>query len=310
MTNNLDLFSEIDKLKKDQNAIIIAHYYQDPDIQDIADFVGDSLAMAQKAVVTNADVILVAGVHFMAETAKIINPDKKVILPDLKAGCSLAESAPYDKFKDFKDAHPDHRVISYINCTAAIKTLTDVVCTSSNAEKIVNSFPADQKLIFAPDKNLGAYINKKLNRDMLLWDGSCEVHEVFSEMKLVQLKVKHPKAKVLAHPECTESVLSYADYIGSTAGILNYAMNSTDTEFIVVTEAGIIHQMEKKCPGKTFIPAPPNANCACNECPHMKLNSLEKIYLALKNGNPEIVLDNETITKAKLPIERMLALSN
>lgn len=309
MILDLDLFEEINRLKKEQNAIIIAHYYQDADIQDIADFVGDSLAMAQQAAKTNADVILVAGVHFMAETAKIINPSKKVLLPDLKAGCSLAESAPYDEFKKFKENHPDHKVISYINCTAAIKTLTDVVVTSSNAEKVVNSFSKDQKLIFAPDKNLGAYLNKKLNRDMVLWNGSCQVHEVFSEMKLVKLKVQYPNAKVLAHPECTETVLNLADYIGSTAGILSYAIKSESKEFIVVTEAGIIHQMEKQCPDKKFIPAPPDANCACNECPHMKLNSLEKIYLALKNGFPEIVLDDETIRQAKLPIERMLQLS-
>ncbi len=309
MKQDLDLFEEIDRLKKEQNAIIIAHYYQDADIQDIADFVGDSLAMAQQAAKTNADVILVAGVHFMAETAKIINPSKKVLLPDLKAGCSLAESAPYEEFKKFKENHPDHKVISYINCTAAIKTLTDVVVTSSNAEKVVNSFSKDQKLIFAPDKNLGAYLNKKLNRDMVLWNGSCQVHEVFSEMKLVKLKVQYPNAKVLAHPECTETVLNLADYIGSTAGILSYAIKSESKEFIVVTEAGIIHQMEKQCPDKKFIPAPPDANCACNECPHMKLNSLEKIYLALKNGFPEIVLDEETILQAKLPIERMLKLS-
>jgi len=309
MNPALDLFEEIDRFKKEQNAIIIAHYYQDADIQDIADFVGDSLAMAQQASKTNADVILVAGVHFMAETAKIINPSKKVLLPDLKAGCSLAESAPYEEFKKFKENHPDHKVISYINCTAAIKTLTDVVVTSSNAEKVVNSFSKDQKLIFAPDKNLGSYLNKKLNREMVLWDGSCQVHEVFSEMKLIKLKVQYPNAKVLAHPECTESVLNLADYIGSTAGILSYANKSDAKEFIVVTEAGIIHQMEKQCPDKKFIPAPPDANCACNECPHMKLNSLEKIYLALKNGFPEIVLDEETIRQAKLPIERMLQLS-
>jgi len=309
MNPALDLFEEIDRFKKEQNAIIIAHYYQDADIQDIADFVGDSLAMAQQASKTNADVILVAGVHFMAETAKIINPSKKVLLPDLKAGCSLAESAPYEEFKKFKENHPDHKVISYINCTAAIKTLTDVVVTSSNAEKVVNSFSKDQKLIFAPDKNLGSYLNKKLNREMVLWDGSCQVHDVFSEMKLIKLKVQYPNAKVLAHPECTESVLNLADYIGSTAGILSYANKSDAKEFIVVTEAGIIHQMEKQCPDKKFIPAPPDANCACNECPHMKLNSLEKIYLALKNGFPEIVLDEETIRQAKLPIERMLQLS-
>lgn len=307
---NLDYFAEIERMKKEQNATIIAHYYQDPDIQDIADFVGDSLAMAKEAAKTNAEVILISGVHFMAETAKIINPNKKILLPDVNAGCSLADSAPYEAFKKFREEHPDHKVISYVNCSAAVKTLTDVVCTSTNAEKIVNSFPPDQKLIFAPDRNLGAYLNKKLNKNMLLWNGACEVHEVFSERKLIELKMKHPNAKVLAHPECTEEVLAHADYVGSTSGILNFAITSNAKEFIIVTEPGIIHQLEKKCPDKKFIPAPPNANCACNECPYMKLNTIEKIYLALKNGSPEVVLDSKTIELAKRSIDRMLALSN
>ncbi len=300
---------EIKKLKKDLNAVILAHYYQEGEIQDIADHVGDSLQLAQAAAKTTADVILFAGVHFMAETAKILNPDKLVLLPDLNAGCSLADDCPYDEFKAFRDRYPDHLVLSYINCSAAIKTLSDVIVTSSNAEKIVSSFPADQPLIFAPDKNLGAYLNKKTGRKMVLWDGSCQVHEVFSERKMIDLKLRHPDALILAHPECTEQVLDHADFIGSTTGILNYAVKSEATEFIVVTEPGIIHQMEKSCPEKKFIPAPPEANCACNECPHMKLNTLEKVFLALKNRQPEITLDSETLRLARRPIDKMLALS-
>lgn len=300
---------EIKKLKKDLNAVILAHYYQEGEIQDIADHVGDSLQLAQAAAKTTADVILFAGVHFMAETAKILNPDKLVLLPDLNAGCSLADDCPYDEFKAFRDRYPDHLVLSYINCSAAIKTLSDVIVTSSNAEKIVSSFPADQPLLFAPDKNLGAYLNKKTGRNMVLWDGSCQVHEVFSERKMIDLKLRHPDALILAHPECTEQVLDHADFIGSTTGILNYAVKSEATEFIVVTEPGIIHQMEKSCPEKKFIPAPPEANCACNECPHMKLNTLEKVFLALKNRQPEITLDSETLRLARRPIDKMLALS-
>jgi len=303
------LTEEIKKLKKDLNAVILAHYYQEGEIQDIADHVGDSLQLAQAAAKTTADVILFAGVHFMAETAKILNPDKLVLLPDLNAGCSLADDCPYDKFRAFREQYPDHLVLSYINCSAAIKTLSDVIVTSSNAEKIVSSFPADQPLIFAPDKNLGAYLNKKTGRKMVLWDGSCQVHEVFSERKMIDLKLRHPDALILAHPECTEQVLDHADFIGSTTGILNYAVKSEAAEFIVVTEPGIIHQMEKFCPEKKFIPAPPEANCACNECPHMKLNTLEKVYLALKNRQPEITLDSETLRLARRPIDKMLALS-
>lgn len=306
---SLDLFSEIQKLKKEKNAIILAHYYQDADIQDIADYIGDSLGLSQQAAKTDADVIVFAGVHFMAETAKILCPDKKVLLPDLRAGCSLADSCPADKFAEFKKQYPDHLVISYINCTAELKTLTDIVCTSTNAVQIVESLPKDQKIIFAPDKNLGAYIKKKTGRDMVLWDGACMVHEIFSLEKIVKLKAQHPAAKLLAHPECEASLLEVADYIGSTTGILNYATKSDAKEFIVATEAGIIHQMEKANPGKMFLPAPPNNSCACNDCPHMKLNTLEKLYNCLKYELPEIILAPELIERAKKPIIRMLDLS-
>lgn len=306
---SLDLFAEINKLKKEKNAIILAHYYQDADIQDIADYIGDSLGLSQEAAKTNADIIVFAGVHFMAETAKILCQNKKVLLPDLKAGCSLADSCPADKFQSFKDKHPDHIVISYINCTAELKTLTDIVCTSTNAVQIVESLPQGQKIIFAPDKNLGAYINKKTGRNMVLWDGACMVHEIFSLEKIVRLKNSHPDALLLAHPECEAKILEIADYIGSTTGILNYATKSNSKEFIVATEAGIIHQMQKLNPGKSFIPAPPNNSCACNDCPHMKLNTLEKLYNCLKYEQPEIVLDPEIIEKAKKPIIRMLELS-
>ncbi|MGZ3899471.1 MAG: quinolinate synthase NadA [Bacteroidia bacterium] len=306
---SLDLFTEINKLKKEKNAIILAHYYQDADIQDIADYIGDSLGLSQEAAKTNADIIVFAGVHFMAETAKILSPNKKVLLPDLKAGCSLADSCPADKFAEFKKQYPDHLVISYINCTADLKTLTDIVCTSTNAVQIVESLPKDQKIIFAPDKNLGAYIKKKTGRDMVLWNGACMVHEIFSLEKIIKLKNKHPNAKLLAHPECEANLLEIADYIGSTTGILNYATKSDCKEFIVATEAGIIHQMEKANPGKTFIPAPPNNSCACNDCPHMKLNTLEKLYNCLKHEQPEVLLSAELIEKAKKPIIKMLDLS-
>ncbi|MCW3103517.1 MAG: nadA [Bacteroidetes bacterium] len=306
---SLDLFSEIQKLKKEKNAIILAHYYQDADIQDIADYIGDSLGLSQQAAKTDADVIVFAGVHFMAETAKILCPNKKVLLPDLRAGCSLADSCPADKFAEFKKQYPDHLVISYINCTAELKTLTDIVCTSTNAVQIVESLPKDQKIIFAPDKNLGAYIKKKTGRDMVLWDGACMVHELFSLEKIVKLKAQHPGAKLLAHPECEAALLEVADYIGSTTGILNYATKSDAKEFIVATEAGIIHQMEKANPGKMFIPAPPTNSCACNDCPHMKLNTLEKLYNCLKYEQPEIILAPELIEQAKKPIIRMLDLS-
>lgn len=306
---SLDLFSEINKLKKEKNAIILAHYYQDADIQDIADYIGDSLGLSQEAARTDADIIVFAGVHFMAETAKILSPTKKVLLPDLNAGCSLADSCPADKFAAFKKLHPDHLVISYINCTAELKTLTDIVCTSTNAVQIVESLPKDQKIIFAPDKNLGAYINKKTGRNMVLWDGACMVHEIFSLEKITKLKNQHPNAKLLAHPECEANILDIADYIGSTTGILKYSTQSPATEFIVATEAGIIHQMQKANPLKTFIPAPPNNSCACNDCPHMKLNTLEKLYNCLKYEQPEIILSEDLIREAKKPIIRMLELS-
>lgn len=307
--HSLDLFREIEKLKKEKNAIILAHYYQEPDIQDIADYIGDSLGLAQQAAKTEAAIILFAGVHFMAETAKIICPDKKVLLPDLKAGCSLAESCPADKFEEFKKKYPDHVVISYINCTAEIKALTDIVCTSSNAEKIVNSVPKDKGIIFAPDKNLGAYIMKKTGRNMVLWDGACMVHEIFSLEKIIKLKTTHPRAKFIAHPECEAKLLEMADFIGSTTALLNYTINSPEKEFIVATEAGIIHQMEKASPGKVFIPAPPDNACACNDCPHMKLNTLEKLYVSLKYEMPEIILPEVLMDKARKPIQRMLELS-
>lgn len=305
----IDLFDEIRKLKKQKNAIILAHYYQNPDIQDIADYIGDSLGLSQQAAKTDAEMIVFAGVHFMAETAKILSPSKKVVLPDLKAGCSLADSCPPDQFKRFKEAHPDHLVISYINCSAAIKALTDIVCTSSNAVQIVESLPKDQKIIFAPDKNLGAYIIKKTGRDMLLWDGACMVHEIFSLEKIIALKERHPSSKIVAHPECEAPVLEHADFIGSTTAILNFVKKDPSKEFIVATETGILHQMERANPGKTFIPAPPNNACACNDCPHMKLNTLEKLYNALKYELPEIVLDEQLRLQAVKPIRRMLELS-
>lgn len=306
---SLDLFEEISHLKKEKNAIILAHYYQDADIQDIADYIGDSLGLAQQAEKTKADIILFAGVHFMAETAKILNPQTKVLIPDLKAGCSLADSCPPADFAAFKAAHPDHIVLTYINCTADIKALSDVIVTSTNAVQIVESFPKDQKIIFAPDKNLGAYINKVTGRNMVLWNGSCMVHEIFSLEKLIKLKAQHPKALILAHPECEATILEHADFIGSTTALLNYSKKSEANEFIVLTETGIIHQMQKASPGKTFIPAPPNNSCACNDCPHMKLNTLEKIYVALKYEQPELLMSTELIEKAKLPITRMLELS-
>lgn len=306
---SLDLFEEIKTLKKEKNVLLLAHYYQNNDIQDIADYIGDSLGLAQQAEKTNADIILFAGVHFMAETAKILNPTKKVLIPDLKAGCSLADSCPPDKFAQFKKDHPDHIVITYINCTAEIKALSDIICTSSNAVQIVESLPADQKIIFAPDKNLGAYINKKTKRNMVLWDGSCMVHEIFSLEKLIKLKVQNPNAKIIAHPECEAAILEHADFIGSTTALLNYTKRSNDKEFIVLTETGILHQMQKTSPNKTFIPAPPNNSCACNDCPYMKLNTLEKIYISLKYEQPELVMNKDLMEKAKLPILKMLELS-
>ena len=305
----IDLFAEIEKLKKEKNAIILAHYYQEPDIQDVADYIGDSLGLAQAAEKTAVDIIVFAGVHFMAETAKILNPSKKVLLPDLKAGCSLSDSAPPALFKLFKDKHPGHLVITYINCSAGIKALSDIICTSSNAQKIVESLPADQPIIFAPDRNLGAYINKQTGRNMLLWNGACMVHEIFSLEKITKLKIRHPKAKVIAHPECEAPVLAVADYIGSTTGLLKFTQKDTAQEYIVVTETGILHQMQKNNPAKTFIPAPPDNSCACNDCPHMKLNTLEKLYLCMKYELPEITMDEELRVAAKKPIDRMLEIS-
>lgn len=306
---DLDLFEEIARLKKEKNAVILAHFYQDPDIQDIADYIGDSLGLSQQAAKSEADIILFAGVHFMAETAKILNPNTKVILPDLKAGCSLADSCPPAEFKAFREKYPDHVVVSYINCTAEIKALSDIICTSSNAEAVVNSIPKDQPIIFAPDKNLGKYIMQKTGRDMVLWNGSCMVHEIFSQQRIQDLKDLNPNALVIAHPECEEPVLKLADFIGSTTALLNYSGKSSANEFIVVTETGIIHQMQKANPGKTFIPAPPNNNCACNDCPHMKLNTLEKVYLCLKNEKPELVMDEQLRLLAEIPMRRMLDIS-
>lgn len=309
INSSIDLFASIEKLKKEKNAIVLAHYYQEPDIQDVADYIGDSLGLAQQAEKTDADIIVFAGVHFMAETAKILNPHKKVLLPDLKAGCSLSDSAPPALFKLFKDKYPEHLVITYVNCSAGMKALSDIICTSSNAQQIIESLPKEQKIIFAPDRNLGAYLNKVTGRSMVLWNGACMVHEIFSLEKIVKLKIRHPKAKVIAHPECEEAVLSVADYIGSTTGLLKYAMADAATEFIVVTETGILHQMQKNCPPKTFIPAPPNNSCACNDCPHMKLNTLEKLYLCMEYETPEIIMDAELLVASKKPIDRMLAIS-
>jgi len=306
---HLDLFDEIGKLKKQKNAIILAHYYQEPDIQDIADYIGDSLGLAQEAARTQADIIVFAGVHFMAETAKILNPEKKVLLPDLKAGCSLSDSCPPPIFKAFKEKHPDHIVISYINCSAGIKALSDIICTSSNARQIVESLPADQKIIFAPDRNLGSYINKVTGRDMVLWNGACMVHEIFSLEKITRLKERHPDAQFIAHPECEEAVLRLADFIGSTTQLLKYAVENDSNTFIVATETGILHQMQQKAPEKTFIPAPPDNACACNDCPHMKLNTLEKLYLSMKYETPEITMNESVRLAAKRPIDRMLELS-
>jgi quinolinate synthase len=305
----LDLFAEIERLKKEKNAILLAHYYQEPDIQDVADFIGDSLGLAQKAQDTNADIIVFAGVHFMAETAKILNPTKKVLLPDLNAGCSLADSAPTDLFRAFKQKHPDHLVISYINCSAAIKAESDIICTSGNAAKIIESVPFDQPILFAPDKNLGAYLNKLTGRNMLLWNGACMVHEIFSVEKITKLKIRHPEAKVIAHPECEEAVLALANFIGSTTQLLKYSINDQATQFIVATETGILHQMQQDCPNKTFIPAPPNNSCACNDCPHMKLNTLEKLYLCMKYELPEITMDETLRLAAKKPMDRMMQIS-
>ena len=308
--NKSELISEINRLKKEKNAVIMAHYYQMGDIQDIADVIGDSLALAQQAAKTDADIIVLCGVHFMGETAKILSPQKKVLVPDLEAGCSLADSCPADAFEAFTKAHPDHTVISYVNTTAAVKALTDVVVTSTNAKKIVDQFPKDAKLIFGPDRNLGNYINSVTGREMLLWDGACHVHEQFSVEKLVKLKAEHPEAEVLAHPECKRPLLLMADFIGSTQALLNYTINSDKKSFLVATESGIIHEMQKKNPDKEFIPVPPNdSTCACNECNFMRLNTLEKLYNCLLNESPEILVDEEVRVKAVKPILRMLEMS-
>ncbi len=306
------LCSEIKRLKKEKNAVILAHFYQEPAIQDIADFVGDSLKLSQQAAETEAEVIVFAGVHFMAETAKIINPEKKVLLPDLKASCSLAESCEPMDFKKFVEAHPDHIVITYINCSAEIKALSDIVCTSSNAEKIVNAVPKNQPIIFAPDKNLGQYIIQKTGRDLLLWHGTCMVHEAFNIDKILDLHKEYPNAKFIAHPESSPQILKVASYIGSTSGLINFVKTDTASEYIIATEAGILHQMQREVPQKILIPAPiaENNSCACSECGYMKMNTLEKLYLCLKNESPEIHVPNNVIEKAIKPIKRMLALSN
>ncbi len=309
LDKSINLFEEIKKLKKEKNAIVLAHYYQIPAIQDIADYIGDSLGLAQKAAKTEADLILFAGVHFMAETAKMLNPTKKVILPDLNAGCSLASSAPAAIFKSFKEQHPNHVVVSYVNSSAELKTMTDICCTSSNAEYVINSIPKDKKIIFAPDKNLGAYLKRKTGRDMVLWHGVCQVHEMFSWEKIMKTMEEHPEAEFIAHPECEAHVLDIADFIGSTSQLLNYVKTSDTKEFVIATEPGILHKMRKESPDKKLISAPPTTQCACNECPFMKMNSLEKVYLALKYELPEIILDENIIKNGRVCIDRMLEIS-
>ena len=305
----LDIVSEIQQLKKEKNAIILAHYYQESEIQDVADYIGDSLGLSQKAESTDADMIVFAGVHFMAETAKMLNPQKKVVLPDLKAGCSLADSCPPALFRMFKEKYPDHVVVSYINCTAELKTLTDICCTSSNAETIINSIPKDKGIIFAPDRNLGAYLQKKTGRDLVLWNGACMVHEIFSHEKITKLQLRYPQAKFIAHPECEAHILDKADFIGSTSQLLRYTQEQDAQQFIVATESGIIHQMELASPDKIFIPAPPNNTCTCNDCPHMKRNTMDKLYLAMKYEQPEIILEEHVITRGRICIDAMLDIS-
>ncbi|MDP4282170.1 MAG: quinolinate synthase NadA [Bacteroidota bacterium] len=307
-TNN-EIIEEFTRLKKEKNAILLAHYYQIPEIQDIADFVGDSLALSQEAYKTTADIIVFAGVHFMAETAKILNPKKKVLLPDLEAGCSLADSCPHDKFKKFKEQHPGYIVISYINCSARIKALSDVICTSSNAVKIVESFPKDQKIIFAPDKNLGNYVNSVTGRNMVLWNGTCEVHDIIQVEQVIKMKAENPDAKLIAHPECKAVILEMADYVGSTAGLLEFTKKDKAKKFIVATETGILHQMKKNSPDKEFMIVPVDSACSCNDCPYMKLNTLPKLLNCLQNETPEITLSTRLINQAKKPILRMLELS-
>jgi quinolinate synthase len=305
----VDLFDDIARLKREMNAIILAHYYQEPDIQDIADVIGDSLQLAQAAAKTDAEVIVFCGVHFMAETAKILNPGKLVVLPDLAAGCSLSDGCPAPQFEQFVRRHPGHTVITYINSSAAVKALSDVICTSSNAEKIVRQIPADRPIVFAPDQHLGRFVMKQTGRDMVLWPGSCSVHVTFSERRIIRLMTEHPDALVLAHPECEEPVLRLADHIGSTTSILNYAVTSPARSFIVATEAGIIHQMKKAAPDKTFIPAPPDNGCSCNECPYMRLNTLEKVHRCMRDRQPEITMDEALRLKCLVPLRRMLEMS-
>lgn len=305
----LDLAAEIEKLKKEKNAVILAHYYQESEIQDVADFIGDSLGLAQRAAATDSSMIVFAGVHFMAETAKMLNPQKKVVLPDLKAGCSLADSCPPHLFRKFKEKYPDHVVVSYINCTAELKTLTDICCTSSNAEVIINSVPEDKGIIFAPDKNLGMFLKKKTGRDLILWNGACMVHEIFSHEKITKLKLRHPEAKFIAHPECEPHILEMANFIGSTTQLLKFTQSDPAESFIVATESGILHQMQLASPHKTFIPAPPNNACACNDCPHMKRNTMEKLYLSMKYELPEIILEDWVIEQGRKCIDRMLEIS-
>ncbi|MBI4470103.1 MAG: quinolinate synthase NadA [Acidobacteria bacterium] len=305
----LDLFEEIDRLKAKLNAVILAHYYQEPDIQDIADFIGDSLALAQRAATTDASMIVFCGVHFMAETAKILNPGKQVLLPDLRAGCSLSDSCPPEDFGRFVQAHPDHLVMSYINCSAGVKALSDVICTSGNAERLLRQIPQEKPVLFAPDQHLGHYLMRKTGRELLLWPGTCMVHVLFSEHRLIDLKLQHPDALILAHPECQENLLRHADHVGSTTSLLDFIKTHPAKKFIIATESGIIHQMEKACPDKLFLPAPTDNGCACNVCPHMKLNTLEKVYLCMRDRRPEIVLPEALRLRALVPLERMLAMS-
>ena len=305
----LDLREEILRLKKEMNAVVLAHYYQESAIQDVADIIGDSLELSRRAADTTADVIVFAGVHFMAETAKILSPSKQVLLPDLNAGCSLAEGCPAPQFRAFRQMHPDHVSITYINCSAEVKAASDIICTSSNAERLIRQIPIDKPIFFAPDRNLGKYLIKKTAREMLLWEGSCVVHETFSMRKIIQLQVENPEALLIAHPECEEPVLDRATFIGSTSALLNYVRTSPARCFIVATEPGIIHQMDLAAPGKQFIPAPPEANCSCNECPYMKLNTMEKLYRCMHDRSPEISLDRSVMERALLPIQRMLAMS-
>jgi len=307
---SIDLYAEIDRLRKERNAVILAHYYQEPEIQDLADFIGDSLQLSQQAKETDADVILFCGVHFMAETAKILNPNKMVLIPDMAAGCSLADACPPEKLAAWKAKNPDHLVVSYINCSAGTKALSDLICTSSNAQKMIESLPADKPILFAPDRNLGAWLIRQTGREMVLWQGVCEVHDTFSERALISLKTRHPEAKVIAHPECDPSLLSYADHVGSTSSLLHFSRDDDATAYIVATEPGILHKMKEASPNKTFIPLPgQDENCACNECPYMRLNSLEKIYLALRDLQPELHLNEDLRLRALAPLERMLALS-